>query len=184
MLRKIIYACCIVFLFATPAFEQTYLTRNGNVSFYSHTPAEDIKAQNNEVVGVLNAATGDVEIKLAIKSFHFPKTSMEEHFNNDDYMASEKFPKAGFKGKITNISDVNFSKDGTYNITVSGNLTIRDVTKTITATGTVTVSGASATLASTFTVKRKEYNVIGESFLQQRLAEDIQIMINCKCDKQ
>jgi polyisoprenoid-binding protein YceI len=184
MLNKIIYCCCIALFFATPAFEQVYLTRNGNVSIYSHTPAEDIKAQNNEVVGVLNAATGDIEIKLAIKSFHFLKTAMEEHFNDDDYMASEKYPKAGFKGKITNISDVNFSKDGTYNVTVSGDLTIRDVTKTITATGTVTVANGSPTLNSTFTVKRKEYNVIGESFLQQRLGEDIQITVNCKCDKQ
>ena len=54
---------------------------------------------------------------------------MEEHFNNDDYMASGKFPKAGFTGKILNITAVNYLKDGTYNVSVTGNLTIRDVTK-------------------------------------------------------
>src|SRR5436305_3912507 len=121
------------------AYNQNYITRNGNVSFYSHTPIEDIKGENNEAVSVLNTSTGDIEFKIAVKSFHFSKTAMEEHFNNDNYMASEKFPKAAFKGKITNISSVNFSKDGNYTISVNGNLTIKDVTKPITVQGIITV---------------------------------------------
>jgi hypothetical protein len=60
-----------------------YLTRNGNLSFSSHTPLEEIKAQNNEAVSVLNSATGDIEFRIAVKSFHFPKTAMEEHFNDE-----------------------------------------------------------------------------------------------------
>jgi polyisoprenoid-binding protein YceI len=64
------------------------------------------------------------------------KPQVEDHFNNDDYMASGKYPKAGFKGKITNISSADLTKDGKYNVTASGDLTIRDVTKPVTATGT------------------------------------------------
>ena len=163
---------------------QTYLTRNGNVSIYSHTPLEDIKAQNNEAVSILNAATGDLEFKIAVKSFHFPKAAMEEHFNSDDYMASEKFPKAGFKGKISNISSVNFSKDGVYNVTATGNLTIRDVTKPVTVQGTVSVKGGSVIVTSTINIKRKDYNVIGESFVQKKISETIEITVNCQYEKQ
>ena len=105
-MKKIISYIFSYFLFGFKAFSQTYITRNGNISFYSHTAIEDIKAQNNEAVSMLNTATGDFEFKVAVKSFHFAKTAMEEHFNNDDYMASEKYPKAGFKGKITNISSL------------------------------------------------------------------------------
>jgi len=183
-MKKLISVCSLVFLFAMTAISQIYITRNGNISIYSHTPLEDIKAQNNEAVSVLNAATGDLEFKIAIKSFHFAKTSMEEHFNNDDYMASGKYPKAGFKGKIASISAVDFSKDGVYNVTASGNLTIRDVTKPVSATGTITVTNSKTILASTFTIKRKEYNVIGESFVQQKISEEIQITVNCQYDKQ
>ena len=109
---------------------------------------------------------------------------MEDHFNNDDYMASEKYPKAGFKGKITNISSVNFSKDGVYKVSVNGDLTIRDVTKPVSANGTVTVKGGNITVTSTFTIKRKDYNVIGESFVQKKIAEEIQITVNCAYEKQ
>jgi len=182
-MKKII-AIFLIFFIASAAYSQAYITRNGNISFYSHTSLEDIKAQNNEAVSVLNVTTGDIEFKVAIKSFHFPKTSMEDHFNKDDYMASEKYPKAGFKGTIANISSVNFSKDGTYTVSVAGNLTIRDVTKPVSAQGTITVKGGSITVTSTFKIKRKDYNVIGESFVQNKIAEDIEININCQYDKQ
>jgi len=183
-MKKIISVCFLTCIITATAFSQAYITRNGNISIYSHTPLEEVKAQNNEVASVLNATTGDLEFKLAVKSFHFEKTSMEDHFNDDDYMASAKYPKAGFKGKITNISSADLSKDGKYDVTASGDLTIRDVTKPVTATGTLTVSGGKVTLSSTFTIKRKDYNVIGESFVQKKISEDIQITVNCQYDKQ
>lgn len=183
-MKKIISVFSLIFFFAAAGFSQNYITRNGNISFYSHTALEDVKAQNNETVSVLNAATGDLEFKVAIKSFHFAKTAMEDHFNDDDYMASEKYPKAGFKGKISDISSVNFSKDGTYDVSVSGDLTIRDVTKPITAKGTITVNNGNVTVASTFSVQRKDYNVIGELFTQKKIGDEIQITVNCQYEKQ
>jgi polyisoprenoid-binding protein YceI len=183
-MKKIVAAYLLICIFSIKGFSQTYITRNGNISFSSHTALEDIKAENNEAVSVLNAATGDLEFKVAVKSFHFQKTAMEDHFNDDDYMASEKYPKAGFKGKITNISAVNFSKDGVYRVSVNGDLTIRDVTKSVSADGTITVKGGNITVTSTFTIKRKDYNVIGEAFVQKKIGEDIQITVNCSYEKQ
>mgnify|MGYP000983092258 CR=1 FL=1 len=175
---------CII-LFYSAAFAshaQDYLTRNGNVSFFSHTSLEDIKASNNEVVSLLSSA-GNIDFKIAVKSFHFSKQAMEDHFNGADYMDSEKFPKASFGGKIVNISEVNFSKDGTYNVTVQGSITIKDITKPVTAKGTITISGGKATATATFSIKRKDFNVIGESFVQKKIAEDIQVTVNCAYEK-
>jgi polyisoprenoid-binding protein YceI len=183
-MKKIIPVCIVLLFLVFVAHSQTYITRNGNISFYSHTPLEEIKAQNNEAVSVINPTTGDVEFKVAVKSFHFAKTSMEEHFNDEDYMASAKYPKAAFRGKIPNISTVNFSKDGVYNISVSGNLTIRDVTKPVDAPGTITVKGSSIIVSSTFKIKRKEYNVIGQPFVQSKISDDIDITVNCQYEKQ
>ena len=180
---KKLFCFSLLACFASTAYNQIYITRNGNVFFFSHTPVEDIKAQNNEAASVLNISTGDMEFKIAIKSFHFPKEAMEEHFNDDDYMASGKFPKAGFKGKITNISSINFSKDGTYSVLVNGNLTIRDITKPVASQGTITVKNGVVTAASNFKIQRKDYNVIGQSFVQEKIAEEIEINVNCQYDK-
>lgn len=162
---------------------QDYLTRNGNISIYSHTDLEDVKGNNNEVVSLFNSATGSFDFKVAIKSFHFVKAAMEDHFNDENYMETDKYPKAGFSGKISNMADVNFSKDGVYTVTVSGNLTIKDVTKPVTAKGTITVKNNKVSVQSIFTVKRKDYHVMGQSFVQSKLSDDIQITVNCDYDK-
>ena len=174
----------IIFVFA--AFNvnaQDYITRNGNISIYSHTSMEDVKGNNNEVVSLLNSATGSFDFKVAIKSFHFAKQAMEDHFGDEDYMESDKYPKAGFSGKISSMADVDFTKDGVYNVTVSGNLTIKNVTKPVSANGTISIKNNKVSVQSTFTVKRKDYHVIGQSFVQSKLSDDIQITVNCDYDK-
>jgi hypothetical protein len=91
----------LFFLFlGSYANAQDYLTRNGNITFYSHTPLEDVKASNNEVVSLLNTSTGSFEFKVAIKSFHFAKQAMEDHFNNSDYIDSENIQKLLFPVRL------------------------------------------------------------------------------------
>lgn len=162
---------------------QDYITRNGNVSLYSHTSLEDINAENNEVASTLNTATGAFEFKAAIKSFHFKKAAMEDHFGDENYMDATKYPKASFSGKISNLSTVNFTKDGAYKVTVQGNLTVKDVTKPITAEGTITVKNGTISAQSKFDVNRKEFHVIGQAFVQQKIEDEIHISVNCQYDK-
>jgi polyisoprenoid-binding protein YceI len=169
--------------FIVHADAQIYLTRNGNISFSSHTPLEDVNAENNEVASTLNTATGAIEFKAAIQSFHFKKTAMEQHFGGEDYMAAGKYPKASFSGKIADLSSVNFEKDGTYKVTVEGNLTIRDVTKPISVNGTITVKNGTIAAQSNFNVNRKEYHVIGEAFVQKKIEDEIHISVNCQYEK-
>src|SRR4030042_6695880 len=102
----------LIILFLTLFFAanaQKYMTKNGYIGFFSHTPLEDIKADNNQVASVLDISTGEIVFQVLIKSFHFEKTLMEEHFN-ENYMESDKFPKSTFTGKIINLSSVDFSK--------------------------------------------------------------------------
>ncbi len=180
-MKKILLLFCLIS--SLSANSQNYITRNGSVTFYSHTPLEDIKANNNEVVSVLNSSTGGFDFKIAIKGFHFVKQAMEDHFNNRNYMDSERFPKAGFSGKITNLSNIDFSKDGSYNVTVQGKLTIRDITKPVTSEGVIIVKNGKVSAQSTFTVNRKDYNVIGEAFVQKKLSDQIQVTVNCNYEK-
>src|SRR6187455_447334 len=78
-MKKFLFVNILLLFAGLIANSQNYITRNGNISFYSHTPLEDIKAENNEAVSVLNTLTGVLEFKVAVKSFHFAKTAMEDH---------------------------------------------------------------------------------------------------------
>jgi polyisoprenoid-binding protein YceI len=108
---------------------------------------------------------------------------MEQHFGDDDYMYAEKFPKASFSGKISNLSSVDFTKDGNYNVTVEGNLTIRDVTKPMTIPGVISVKNGVVTAQAKFDVNRKEYGVIGQAFVQQKIEDEIHVSVNCQYEK-
>jgi len=118
--------------FFLTASGQKYMTKNGYIGLFSHTPLEDIKADNNQVASVLDASTGEIVFQVLLKSFHFQKTLMEEHFN-ENYVESDKFPKSTFSGRITNLSAIDFSKNGVYDVNVDGDLMIHGVTKKVTA---------------------------------------------------
>jgi hypothetical protein len=125
-MKRLTFLFCLAFLFFS-ANAQKYITKNGYIGFYSHTAMEDIKGDNNQVASVLDISNGDMVFQVLIKSFHFDRALMEEHFN-ENYMESDKFPKSSFKGKITNLSSVDFSKPGKYDVTVEGELNMHDVT--------------------------------------------------------
>lgn len=161
---------------------QAHFTKNGSISFFSSTPMEDIKANNNQVISVINTATGDIQFSLLNNAFHFKKALMEEHFN-EDYMESAKYPKSTFKGAISNLGSVNFNTDGTYHVTVSGSLTIHGVTKSIAAPGTITVNGGKISAVSKFKIKPKDYNISIPAAVKNNIAETVELTISCQYEK-
>lgn len=180
-MKKQITAIFIASLVALSASAQTWFTRNGRVTFFSKAPIENIEANNNEVTSFLDTQKGEIVFAALIKSFKFKKAQMEEHFN-ENYMESNTFPKANFKGTITDLSKVNFSNDGTYSVTVKGDLTIHGVTKNIEVPGTISVSQGNINANSKFSVKVKDYNIKIPSTVINNIAETIDITIDCKYD--
>ena len=158
---------------------QKYITKNGFIGFYSHTPMEDIKADNNQVVGALDISTGEMVFQALIKSFHFDRALMEEHFN-ENYMESDKFPKSVFKGKITNLASVDFSKNGTYEVTVEGDLTIHDVTNKISSKGTVEVVSGGINANSKFKIVPEDYKIIIPGVVRDKFDKTMEVTVTMK----
>jgi len=145
-----------------------YFTRNGKVSFFSKTSMENIDAVNNEVFSAIDTQKGEMAFAVLVKGFKFEKALMEEHFN-ENYMESDKFPKATFNGKIVNASTVSFKKHGTYPVQVEGELTIHGVI----------VAAAGVSSSSNFSVKLKDYNIAVPNLVAGKIAESIDITVDC-----
>jgi hypothetical protein len=158
---------------------QKYMTKNGYIGFYSHTPMEDIKGDNNQVVGALDISTGEMVFQALIKSFHFDRALMEEHFN-ENYMESYKIPKSIFKGKITNLKDVDFSKSGIYNITVEGDLTIHDVTNKISTQGTIEVVSGGINANSKFKIVPEDYKINIPGVVKDKFEKSLEVTVAMK----
>jgi polyisoprenoid-binding protein YceI len=154
-----------------------YFTKTGYIKFFSATPIEDIKGENNLVGAVLAKETGALDFVVGMKSFQFEKGLMQEHFN-ENYVESEKYPKATFKGKVDNISEIDFSKDGEYAVMVSGDLTIHGVTNKITQKGTISIKEGKINANSVFPIALADYKVEIPALVRKQISETVEVTVN------
>jgi len=158
--------------------QKVYATKTGQTAFNASSPIEKIAAVNNQTDSKFVADNGQVVFAVLIKGFKFENQLMEDHFN-ENYMESTKLPKADFKGYITNIKEVNFAKDGSYPVTLEGNLTLHGVTNKVNASGTMKIAGGVPEMDGTFKVKLKDYNVTG-LYIGDKIAPEATITVKCK----
>jgi polyisoprenoid-binding protein YceI len=177
-MKRIVILFTISFFFLV-ANGQKFMTKNGYIGFFSHTPMEDIKGDNNQVASVLDISTGELVFQVLIKSFHFEKALMEEHFN-ENYMESDKFPKSTFRGKIINLSSVDFTKPGKYDVTVEGDLNMHDVTNKISVKGTIEVVQGGVTAFSKFNVVPEDYKISIPGVVRDNIAKTLEVSVNMK----
>lgn len=167
----------LMLLFVHQATAQKYFTRNGNISFFSETPIENIQAHNYKATCVLDKETNKIQWAVLIKAFQFEKALMQEHFN-ENYMESSKYPKSSFEGEIVGLSDLDLSKDGTYEMTAKGELTIHGVTKNIETPVTLTVNKGSFEGVSEFSVTIADYGIEVPSVVRENIAKVVEVMVS------
>ncbi|MBT7143016.1 MAG: YceI family protein [Bacteroidetes bacterium] len=177
-MKKYIIAILSMTLFSLNILsQQVYIAKNGNINFISETSIENISAKNNQVVSFLKTKKGEINFGVLIKSFKFKNALMEEHFN-ENYMESDKFPKAKLNGHITNIKDINFGKEGIYSGIIEGKLNIHGISHEINATAQIEVLDKNIAASSTITVKPEDYNIEIPDLVKDKIAETITIKID------
>ena len=175
-MKRILFIALIALLgFQVQA--QRYLTKNGMISLYSKTPFETVEAQNDQVNCALDIKTGEMVFRVLMKSFEFKRALMQEHFN-ENYVESDKYPDATFKGKVTNQKNIDFKKDGVYPADVDGDLTIHGQTKHINTSGTFEVKDGKINGKCRFALKVEDYGIKVPSAVTDKIAESIQIDVN------
>ncbi len=178
-MKNLILVTSVVLLSTISLAAQQYITKNGRISFYSDGPLEKIEAHNSQVNSALNTETGAIVFKVLMKSFIFEKALMQEHFN-ENYVESDKYPNSTLKGKVTNVNEIDFEKEGAHEATIEGDLTIHGITKKVKEKGTFTVSKNSIHGKSTFLVKLDDYDISIPGAVNGKIAEEIEITVDIK----
>jgi polyisoprenoid-binding protein YceI len=161
---------------------QKLVSKDSHIWFSASTPLEDIEAHNNQVVSILDPATGSLAFNLLVKSFEFKVKLMQEHFN-ENYMESDKYPKSTFNGKINNNATIDYKKDGIYEAEVSGDLTIHNVTRPVTTKGTIEVKNGAISAKAGFIIKPADYQIKIPSVVENKIAKEVKVNIDSKYAK-
>ncbi len=177
-MKRIFFFTMFLISIYISANAQKVFTKNGSIYFTSTAALENITAANNQVMSVLNTQNGELIFSMLIKGFHFKKSLMEEHFN-EDYLESDKYPKAAFKGHIADPNKINYSKDGNYMVNVNGEMAIHGVSKEIAVAGTLSVRSGTISTTAKFSILLSDYNIAIPDMVKDKIAETIDINITC-----
>lgn len=165
--------CCFLFLTVCNSQEK-YLTKNGAITFYSKMPLEDIKAENNQVLSIIDASSGKMAISILMKSFMFKKALMQEHFN-ENYVESDKYPKATFKGDILNFDVVN---ELVSSVKVKGILTLHGVSKEMIIEASMGKTAESIFIDGNFMINLADFEVEIPAVVAKNIAKNIKVTFN------
>lgn len=158
---------------------QVLKTTNAKLSFFSKAPIEDIYAVSGKGLSAIDLSSGSIYFKVPIRSFEFAKELMQEHFN-ENYLESDKYPYAEFKGKFDRKIDLNSS--GAQSVKVSGNLTVHNITRSYSVPAKITVKNGSLIAKSEFPVALVDHKVKIPRILIKNIAEVVLVTVSASYD--
>lgn len=176
MIKKLIVILYFLFsAIATINAQGLYKATDGEISFFSEAPVENINAINKDVKALINTENNEVAFIVTNVGFKFEKPLMEEHFN-ENYMESHKYKVSVFKGRV--IDEIDFTKDGTYEVTAKGTLDIHGVTVEREIKGTLTISNGKINLTTEFDVALKDHDIKIPKVVTKSIAEVVKVSVN------
>lgn len=178
-MKKNVFITILLLVTVNVLHAQLYFTTTGFAGFYSKTPFEDIKAENNQVYAVIDPAKKSIAFSMLLNGFVFTKELMQEHFN-ENYVESDKYPKATFTGTFSDNIDI--TKPGENTIHVSGTITMHGASKPFTTTATLSMNNGLLTGKASFQLVPGDFNINIPSLVRNKIAEkiDVQLTVNCK----
>ncbi|WP_299014024.1 YceI family protein [uncultured Polaribacter sp.] len=150
--------------------DKQYIARQGQVTFFSYTSVENIEAQNNQVLSIIDIENKEIAVSMLMRAFVFKKDLMYEHFN-ESYIESDLYPQANFKGEIIGFSP----KTPTQDTVIKGTLTIHGVSKKVSIKTNITYSNNSYTLTGEFVALVNDFNIKIPAILTSNIAKTINL---------
>lgn len=163
--------------FGSVVFAQKYSTKTGKVTFEASVPLfEDVFAQDDNNIAVINTDNGDFASVSSVKNFHFKVKLMEEHFN-ESYGESAKYPKTTFKGKIVNFDKTKLTASP-QKYTIQGTLNFHGVDKAVSSNATIYSKDGKIYMQGNFVAKPADFKVTIPKMVTKKVAENVNVEYN------
>lgn len=147
-----------------------------SIGFVSDAPMERIEATSISISGLLDVNERSFAMQVPVRSFEgFNSPLQREHFN-ENYMQSDVFPNAVFKGRIIEAADL--GKFATYRVRAKGNLIIHGVARERIIECLVMVNGEGIQVTTTFDVLLAEHDIRVPRVVQQKISPRAQVAVD------
>jgi hypothetical protein len=114
-------------------------------------------------------------------TFIFKSGLMQEHFN-ENYIESSKFPYGNLSAVISN--DLDYSKDGVYDVTLKGTFDIHGVKQDRDIKGKLTIkNGEPVEATAAFEVKLADHNIKIPTAVVAKIAEVVKVDVDFSFEK-
>lgn len=166
----------LLYITGTGFSQEKMISKSGTITFEASVPSfEEVKATNNSVTFVLNPSTGEIASLALMKGFRFKLALMEEHFN-ENYIESDQYPKAVFKGKIEGF-DINSLTANPKDLIIKGKLELHGKSRDITAPARISKSASGISIVSNFAVNASDFNIAIPTVVKSKVSNKINIQI-------
>jgi len=178
MSRKHILILTLVSLviYSFSSTNELYYTNSGRVNFVSEAPLEIIKAESTKLTGIMNTEDKAFVFAVPMKSFNGFNSPLQKIHFNENYIESDKYPEAKFKGKI--IEDIDFNVPGTYKVRAKGKFSVHGKENPMTIRCNLEVLKKEIKVDAIFKVYLKDHNIQIPTIVNQKLAEEINVSIS------
>lgn len=172
---SILFAMLLLVNFKNEAATEIYSTNEGTVTFRSEAVQELISATSNNLRGLIDADQRTFAFKILLRSFYgFNNGLQREHFN-ENYMESDQFPEAIFRGKI--IEQIDLTKDGNYTVRAKGILSIHGVEQERIIKGNLTVQKGIIQVETKFSILITDHNIKVPRVVHEKIASEIEVKV-------
>jgi polyisoprenoid-binding protein YceI len=152
-----------------------YRCEKGKISFKSEALLEVIQARSRQLRGAISPAENTFAWSVEVRSFEgFNGPLQREHFN-ENYLESQRYPRASFVGKI--IEKIDFQKDGLYAVRAKGKLSIHGTEQERIIKSSLEVKNGALIVRSTFTVPLADHNISIPKIVHQKIAAEIEVTV-------
>lgn len=153
--------------------KQTFIERQGEITFFSYTPVENIQATNTNAQSNFDPESNEIAVRILMRAFKFKKSLMYEHFN-ESYIESDLYPYATLTGEI-----IDFDENAqTQTKIIKGEFTLRGITKPVEIKTNIAKDNKGYSFTGELEVKIDDHEIKVPKVLSANIAKKILVSFN------
>ncbi|MET1257753.1 YceI family protein [Flagellimonas sp. DF-77] len=180
-LKTLVLLCLVIATSGTQICraQSKFIDKTGSITFEaSEKLFQEVKATTGSATAILDVATNQIAALALVKGFRFKNSLMQEHFN-ENYIESDTYPKAIFKGELLD-TDLNGLDASPKTARIKGTLELHGVTHELDDTMNIHRIEDTIFIEGEFRVTPQDFAIEIPKIVRNKIAKEVLVAVNFK----